>query len=346
MRRGTFSVLCSLLLLMLAGQLFGPGLTVRATPDSEEPLVMAGAPSIHSTPLVDRPLVARAQLFVAGEARLRVSGTIRKLPQDLQGEWVVGTVSVLVDADTRIEPEDYVPQLGDWASVWATGRLDQTLLATHISVTARHKISLLWVEFKGLIENIADDRLIVSGVTVHMDEYTQVLGTPLPRFIAQVRGYSQSDGSIRATVVSIIDPLEINVQFEGLIQDHPPSPFHNGTWHIGRLSVITDEHTEVSGPAPHVGLSAEVNGVLLDDERVYAREIRVVAPSVRPIEGIVRTIRETEWIIGDTVVRIDESTFVDESRASAGVGTWAEASVRITEEGDLLAIRIRVTRPH
>jgi len=45
------------------------------------------------------------------------------------------------------------------------------------------------------------------------------------------------------------------------------------------------------------------------------------------------------------VVFVDEQTFIDDSRAPAEVGMWAQVRARRLRDGSLLALRIRLTRP-
>lgn len=291
------------------------------------------------------PATKHHHILSPGTVHVRVSGLIRALPSQLLGEWTVGNATVLVDVNTRIQPRGYVPQVGDWADVWATAQTNKPLLATFVRITTQSESNLRHVEFKGLVEEITEDFLIISGTTVRLDEHTQIIGTPALGFIAQVHGSFQTDGSVMAILIQITDPLEVRVDFEGVIQDLPSHSPYYGEWRIGGFTIVADEHTEISGLAPSVGLNAEVSGVLQNGERIHAIEIRVTDPTQISIEGVVRSIRETEWVIGDTIVQVNENTFIDESKASASVGAWAEARVQATA-GGLLAIRIRLKRPH
>ena len=59
----------------------------------------------------------------------------------------------------------------------------------------------------------------------------------------------------------------------------------------------------------------------------------------------VTMIEPTHWVVGVRVVFIDERTFIDDSRAPAEVGMWAQVRAQRLRDGSLLALRIRITRP-
>ena len=347
MRRIVHFLLSSLLLFVLLGESVLADTSMGASSASEGvPVMTASFPGPRTVAAAD-PLMEWPQLVQLDSTKVRLSGPIRKIPEQLLGEWFIGDVAVFFSVDTHMEPKDYQPQLGDWANAWAIVQSDGSLRATYVRVKETLKTDLLRVVFKGLIEEVSEDYLVVSSITVRTDEHTQLSGgVPLPGFIARVSGFSQTDGSVKATQIRITSPFKVYVQFEGRIGEFPSVVPRYGVWQIGRFSVIVDERTGISGSTPSAGLSAEVSGVLLDGESIQATGILVVDPTKRPIEGIVRSIEETEWLIGDTVVRLDQNTFVDESKASAVVGAWAEASVRVGEGEGLVAIRIRLGRPH
>jgi len=280
--------------------------------------------------------------------RVRFSGDIEVLPPELLGEWVVGGVSVTVRTDTVVTPSSRAPKEGDWASVMATRLYSGSLVADHIRHQDASEVGPHPVEFKGRIQDVAESSLtvlIVSGIEVHTDAQTKIIGAPIAGFLAQVKGFLQPNNTVLAHQITVSNPAEVGTEFEGVIEEYPPAP-HVGRWRIGGVVVLaTEEVTEFLGPDPQSGLFAEVSGLLSADGIVHAKTIRVVIPTANFVEGIVQRIGKSEWVIGGTVVGVDENTLIDESRARARRGMQAEATVRDQGDGTLLAIRIRLERP-
>jgi len=277
--------------------------------------------------------------------RVRFSGTIESLPPDLLGEWVIGGVSVTVTADTVLEPSNITPKVGDWASVEATRMYDGSLVANQIRYQDASQIDARPVEFKGLIQAVEESSLIISGILVQTDAQTKMIGAPIAGFLAQVKGFLQLDNSVLALQITVLNPSEVGTEFEGVVEEFPPFPYV-GQWRIDGIVVLaTAGKTEFLGPDPQLGLFAEVSGLLSADGLVHAKTIRVLNPTANSVEGIVQHIGESEWVIGGTVVGVNENTLIDESRARAATGMQAEATLRDQADGTLLAIRIRLERP-
>ena len=274
--------------------------------------------------------------------RVRFSGRVDALPPHLLGEWVIAGMPVEVDEDTTLKPKGYVPKVGDWAEVKATSYYDGPLVASQIKLQDGSQIPEIPVEFKGLIESVEESSLTVGGITVRTDADTETVGTPAVDLLAKVEGLLMPDGSVLAQRIEVLDPSEVHTEFEGPIEQLPPFPYH-GEWIIGGIRVLAKKSP--LGPPPRVGLHAEVTGVVDEDGLVHADAITVVDPSPDTIEGIVERIDETEWTIGGVVVTIHRNTLIDESRASAEVGMWAEATVKHRGNATPLALRIRLERP-
>jgi len=93
---------------------------------------------------------------------------------------------------------------------------------------------------------------------------------------------------------------------------------------------------------------AEVHGVLHPDGSVLAESAAIRGPTSAPqidIAGLVEYIQPTQWTVAGTAVFIDERSLVDDSRAPAEAGMWAQVRARRGRDGSLLAVRIRLSRP-
>jgi hypothetical protein len=62
-------------------------------------------------------------------------------------------------------------------------------------------------------------------------------------------------------------------------------------------------------------------------------------------EGLVESIARDRWVIAGLTVAIGPQTFIDESRGPAEVGMKAQVRALKLQDGSLLALRIRLSRP-
>lgn len=269
--------------------------------------------------------------------------------------WTVDGQSLVVNAETVIEPVGYPVAEGDWVKVNATGTPEQ-LIADHINVRIG-AIEAPPFEFVGAIETIQDEggalTLIVAGTRVLTDEQTEVIGELAVGHVAQVVGDQQPDRSVLARQINTESPQDAlaAVQFEDEITE-----IQDDYWFFGDPNRpenwvkvwIVDAEIPVQG---HVGLSAEVSGTRLADGSVKATRIQV--QTLNPFDeirfsGIVTDLGRDAWVVdrpaGAQIVYLDAHTFVDESRAPAILGSLAHVMAVQRQDGTLLAIRIAMAR--
>ena len=134
---------------------------------------------------------------------------------------------------------------------------------------------------------------------------------------------------------------QAEVEFEGIIESLTETE-----WMVGGVEVAVNEDTIIEG-TPQVGLTAEVRATILPDQTVLATRIVVETTEGNEVtfEGIIESIGETEWQVAGQIVLIDAGTIIDESRALAEVGMWAEVKAVLQKDGSLLATRIKIERP-
>jgi hypothetical protein len=200
------------------------------------------------------------------------------------------------------------------------------------------------IEFRGLIQEVDELYWIVSGRVVLLTESTFVRGRPQIGALAEVKGmYLFGDivlaRSIEVTVPGAYDQVEFEGTLESIAQD---------VWVVGGVTVTISPVTVVQG-TPALGMHSEVQGVLQPDGSVLAERVTIRGPSSAPridVAGLVERIESTYWIVAGTTVFVDEHTFIDDSRAPAEAGMWAQIRAARREDGSWLAVRIRLSRPN
>lgn len=199
------------------------------------------------------------------------------------------------------------------------------------------------IEFRGLIQEIDERYWIVSGRVVLLTETTVTRGRPQLGALAEVKGVCVFGDVVVARSLEVTVPGAYDqVEFEGTVES-----ILGETWVVGGVTVTISPVTELQG-TPLLGAGAEVRGVLQPDGSVLAEHVTVKGLSPVPqidFAGLVEQIEATQWTLAGTTVLVDEHTFVDDSRAPAEVGVWAQ--VRAVPQGSSwLAVRIRLSRPN
>jgi len=289
--------------------------------------------------------------------KVRFEGPIQTISDTI---WVVRGITVTIDANTKIfVPKGKQAEVGDWAKVQATRQRDGSLLATYIRVQKHKDRGAEPVQFKGVIESIecvySGCDWVVSGITVTLDARTVVKGAPCIECIAEVNGFLQDDDTVLARRIKVESPEEgaAWVEFEGIIEsigDNADVSTLSSVWIVGGTTVVVDANTVITG-TPQVGAVAEVRGLEQADGSVRATEIAVEAAEGEEVEfeGIIEELPDHprlhgDWVIGGTTVAVDGRTLIDESRAAAEEGNYAEVRAIRQANGCLLAIRIKVER--
>jgi hypothetical protein len=199
------------------------------------------------------------------------------------------------------------------------------------------------IEFRGLIQEVAERYWIASGRIVLITEDTRVHGRPEIGALAEVKGVRMFGNTVLANSVEIVWPdIYSPVQFEGTLES-----ISQQTWIVGGVTVTISSVSVVLG-TPALGLVTEVQGVLQPDGSVRADRAVIRGSTSAPqidISGLVEYIEPSQWIVSGTTVLIDERTFIDDSHASAEVGMWAQVRAHRRRNGALLAVRILLSRP-
>ncbi|MEM4723873.1 MAG: DUF5666 domain-containing protein [Candidatus Hadarchaeum sp.] len=112
-------------------------------------------------------------------------------------QWVIGSYTVIVTVDTRIEGS---PQRGLLAEVKALRQADGTLVARQIVIQWPQEE----VQFEGIIQSVSPTEWVVEGVTVRIDAQTVIEGTPTVGQSVEVQGLLLPDGAVLGRKIIVL----------------------------------------------------------------------------------------------------------------------------------------------
>ena len=252
------------------------------------------------------------------------------------GKWLVGEITVIVHAQTIIVEKHGRAQVGAWVIVWGEwdegGRVRADLIQVDRAATRSGPI----VQFSGMLRKIASNYWVIEQTLIKVTENTLIRGDPTVGALVWVVAEQQGDLLVAIDIEVIArKPGAPPVEFEGPIEAFGPK-----IWQVGGHQVILNEDTSVIG-VPDLDKNAEVQAIVEPDGQLTALLIRVVDPAAEArLSAMVAAIDvETDgtqtWEVivfaeklwADPKVgtlHVDGNTMVDESRATAQVGQWAE----------------------
>jgi hypothetical protein len=283
------------------------------------------------------------------------------------GEWVVAGYTFTVDSRTMIHPDKRTPEVGMLANVIAFEQPDGTLWAKNIALHGPEEDENE-VEIEGIIEQLPEPPFlgtwVVDGFTVTVTETTELKGaTPAVSLTAEVEGRELEDGTILADEITVEEPEQEEVEFEGsllVFTDTTPSEWvietetATGTEQVS-VTVTSDTYVDTDEGPLEVGAWVEVEALRQADGSLVAVRIEVeddVEEDVRvEIEG---TVVATDTIPGDWVIETDsERITVEVTSRTRVVPPWAslelgsEVEIKALQRPDdtLLALVIHIEGP-
>jgi hypothetical protein len=292
-------------------------------------------------------------------------GTIEQLPPDtITGTWWIAiqagdVISVEVTDQTKIIPPRVNPEEGDAVHVLAR-REGSILMAKHVVIKKERTRRTRPSHIRGEIEELptpagtVTGTWMVNGISVTVDEETKIRPkdrTPEIGMWANVLAFEQEDGSLLAAKIALQsrEEMESEVEFEGPIESLPEEGLL-GIWTVDGISVIVTEDTRLKGVTPAVGLNAEVEGELQEDQSVLASKVKVEGPEREKVE-FEGTVVATDTIPGEWWIRTDSreisvtvtiSTHINEDKGRLEPGAWVEVKAVEQTDGTLEAIYIKV----
>ncbi len=255
--------------------------------------------------------------------------------------WLVDDHILRVDPDSLIEGN---VRAGKYAVVIANVDDDGQLHAESVALQPPSGGIGYTYEFRCLIQEIEQRYWIVCNRVVLITDNTSIQGRPEIGSLAEVKGIRITGDTVLARSIRVmVASAYAEVEFEGPIES-----VADAAWIVNGITVAMSAVTVIRG-LPEPGLTAEVKGVLQPDGSVLAQLITVKGAELTPqmdIEGLVDRIEATSWLVAGTQVFISSNTFIDDSRAPAEAGMWAQVRAFRRQDGSLLALRIRLSRPN
>lgn len=211
------------------------------------------------------------------------------------------------------------------------------------------------VSFKGSIESLSGDTLVVAGQTVSKNAQTVVQGTLAVGAFVEVEGLLQSDNSVLAKSIKV----EHNngedvgeVEFKAPIVSFPAGAPYHGTWVVGDYTLLADAQTQidVSRALPAAGVIAEVKATQHSDGTLHADRIKTEDANdfqnEAEFKGTVSNLTGApgayDMLVGDRHVTTNGATVVVGTLSN---GAFAEVHGLVQPNGSVLADRIQVEDP-
>jgi len=184
-------------------------------------------------------------------------------------EWVVGGHTLIITTDTAIEN---APQIGLLAEVNALRRGDGSLVAVQIHVQLPSEV----VQFEGTIQSLGAVQWTVEGVTVRLDDQTQVVGNAAVGSRAEVEGLLLPDGSVLARTIVVqaaLTPTLTPEPSEARSEEPRLTPSLTAEQATGEAADMPDPPLELVPRAPQVPLPARpaMTGGAAQPSSGYAR---------------------------------------------------------------------------
>jgi Domain of unknown function (DUF5666) len=297
------------------------------------------------------PAPAAAALQAPDPTQIHIEG---ELKSKNSGLWVVGELSVLVDAQTQFVEKRGLADVGAWLIVWAvsdpSGIPRAEVIVVDRPAGARNPI----IQFTDVLNKAASEGWFVGDVLVHIGSSTSIIGAPTVGSLVTVTA-EQMDSVLEAVRIetAVSEPSQTPLDFEGTIE-----VMEQDRWKVeGRWVTVTSLDTTLLG-TPALGKQAEVRVLLQGDGSLLASLIRVpdkievtmgtlvtdIAPEASGAEVWDVSVFPDQLYTDpySATVHVDGDTLVDESRAIARPGQWADVLAKPLDPGEFQAEVIRL----
>jgi hypothetical protein len=211
------------------------------------------------------------------------------------------------------------------------------------------------VSFKGSIQSLSGDTLVVAGQTVVKNAQTLVSGTLTVGAFVEVEGFLQSNNSVLAKSIKVEHPEGDDVgevEFKAPIVSAPAGSPYYGPWVVGDYTVVADAQTQidVTRAAPAPGVIAEVKATQQADGTLHADRIQTEDEgdfeNEAEFKGTISNLSggpgAYSMLVGGTTVTTDGATVI---MGTLSNGAFVEVHGTVQPGGSVLADRIQVEDP-
>lgn len=270
------------------------------------------------SPILDRVVL----LAQAPDSHFSFTGTVDSMGND---EWTIGGRTVQVDEKTEINKNI---QVGNLVKVKGSVLEDGILLATDISLIEENEQGLPF-EFVGVIDDMGETEWTISGITVTIDDHTQIETGLLAGYVVHVYGRIL-DGTWLAKSIERAEEDEREFSITGGVESIDP-------WVVDGIEFDTDERTEIE-EGIDVGDLVRVEGRILDNGDWVAEEIELVEEEQSrhfAFTGLVHSM--DPWNVGGIDFTTDGQTVIV---GQVMIGDLVHVKGVILPDGTLLAEKI------
>jgi hypothetical protein len=304
-------------------------------------------------------LVAAAQRPPARAASAlgKLASTTSYLEGELKSKdgslWVVDQFNILVDEQTQIIEKAGAAEPGAWLIVWTISDGSDPLRADVIVVDRAANASNPRVQFTDVLNRMSGEWWVVGEQLVHVGPSAMLVGNLTEGMLVTVTAQQQelTLEAIKITV-AIEDMAQVPLDFEGTIEE-----IETTRWKVDGRWIDLPLPDSIAG-SPAVGKHAEVRALAQADASLDATQIRVPETLEVSVGGVVEDISPGEvgaevWDVSvfpvqsytapySATVHVDLDTLVDESRAIASPGQWADVVAMPINSDEFQAEVIRV----
>jgi hypothetical protein len=235
------------------------------------------------------------------------------------------------------------------------------------------------VAFKGTVNRVAEDTLVIDGVTVtvpiNVSDQALQDGTEV-----KVEGWTQPDGTFLAGKLEVQEPEPTATLGSGAVPVSPvasdtstpvntDTPIPTATPIPTDTPAPTNTFTAVPPTATFTAVPTDTpkptdtpTATATDTETPEPTSTRTLSPTMtetstatatptRPrviklqFEGAVKQISDRMWQVGGESVLVDAKTVIDKRGGAAEVGAWARVTAVRRTDNSLLALEIVIERP-
>jgi hypothetical protein len=278
------------------------------------------------------PAPVTAALQAPDPTQIHIEGELKSKSPTL---WVVSEFSVLVDGQTQVIEKRGLAEPGAWLIIWAISDPSGTPRAEVIVVDRPPGAPSPTIQFTDVLNKMTDQWWIVGETLLHVGSTATIVGTPTIGALISVTA-DQQDSVLEAIRIEIVvnDPSHAPQDFEGAIE-----AMESNRWRVEGRWVMVTSATSING-IPALGKHAEVRVLLQGDGSLLATLIRVLEKVEVTMGALVNDISPQAsgmevWDVSvfpdqlyadpyAATVYVDGDTLVDESRAIARAGQWAD----------------------
>ncbi len=301
-----------------------------------QPFTVNAATLILGEPAVGDLVSVAGHLVAAGDP---VADRIQRLAEDHENAftltgpvgsigdsaWIVAGQTISITADTAVGAGIVT---GDIVRVTGLIQLPGSyLVATDIELVAMD--DGLPFEFVGVVQTISDGAWAISGITVAVDEETEIDEGIEAGDTVKVEGVILEDDTWLAEEIQLMTEDDATFSFTGEVMSIDP-------WLVAGISFDVAAWANIE-PGIEVGALVRVSGIILEDGTWLATEITRLQEGLLHIVfvGVVDNIEP--WIVSGLPLTTDENTLIE---GSIDVGDLVRVTVWIRSDGTWLATHI------